>query len=60
MGSIIVILQRNMFRYGTIANTDFYSSEFSEINEADKLHPSYNPPHEDLLTPDTVSAFGGR
>ena len=37
-----------------------YSSEFSEMAEADELHPSYDLPPNDCLTPDTVSAFGGR
>ena len=36
-----------------------YSSELSEMAEADELHPSYNLPHNDWLTPDTVLAFGG-
>ena len=37
-----------------------YSSEFSDMVEADKLHLSYNIPHNNRLNPDTVSAFGGR
>ena len=36
-----------------------YSSELSDMAEAEKLHPSYNLPHNDCLTPDTVLAFGG-
>ena len=36
-----------------------YSSELSEMAEADELYRSYNIPHNDQLTPDTVSAFGG-
>ena len=36
-----------------------YSSELSEMAQADKLHPSYDLPHNDRLTPDTVSDFGG-
>ena len=28
--------------------------------EADEVHPSYDVPHKDKLTPDTVSAFSGR
>ena len=37
-----------------------YSSELSEMAESDKLHPSYNLPHNDWLTPHTVLEFGGR
>ena len=36
-----------------------YSSELSEIAEADELYWIYNLLHNDQLTPDTVSAFGG-
>ena len=36
-----------------------YSSEWSEMAESGKLYPSYNLPHNDWLTPDTVLAFGG-
>ena len=36
-----------------------YSSELYEIPEADELYRSYNLPHNDWLTPDTVLAFGG-
>ena len=35
-----------------------YSSELSDMAEADKLHPSYDIPQNDRLTPDTVLAFG--
>ena len=37
-----------------------YSSELSEMAEAEKLYRSYNLPHNNRLTPDTVVAFGGR
>ena len=37
-----------------------YSSELSEMAEADKLYRSDDPPHNNWLTPDTVSAFGVR
>ena len=37
-----------------------YSSELSEMDEADELYQSYDLHHNDRLTPDTVSAFGGR
>ena len=37
-----------------------YSSDFSEMAEADKLYRSYYIPQNDQLNPDTVSAFGGR
>ena len=37
-----------------------YSSELSEMAEAYESHPSYDLPHNDRLTPDTVSEFGGR
>ena len=36
-----------------------YSSELSEMAEADELYRSYNLPHNDQLTPDTVLVFGG-
>ena len=36
-----------------------YSSELSEMAEADKLYQSYDIPHNNQLNPDTVSAFGG-
>ena len=49
----------NMFRSGTVANTDCYSSEYFDMAEADRLYFSYNLPHNYLLTPDTVLAFGG-
>ena len=35
-----------------------YSSELLDIAEADELHLSYDLPHNDWLTPDTVSEFG--
>ena len=31
-----------------------YSSELSEMAEADKLYRSYDLPHNDRLNPDTV------
>ena len=34
-------------------------SELSDMAEAYELHPSYNLPHNDRLTPHTVLAFGG-
>ena len=34
-----------------------YSSELSEMAESDKLHPSYDIPHNYRLTPDTVLEF---
>ena len=37
-----------------------YSSELSEMAEADELYRSYGLPHSNRLTPDTVSEFGGR
>ena len=48
-----------MFKSGTIYNTDFYSSELYEMAEADKLYQSYDLTHNNQLTPDTVSLFGG-
>ena len=36
-----------------------YSSELSEISEADELYRSYVIPHNYRLTPDKVSEFGG-
>ena len=36
-----------------------YSSDFSDMAEADKLYQSYYLPHNYGLTPDTVSDFGG-
>ena len=36
-----------------------YSSESSEMAEADKLYWSYDLPKNDQLTPDTVLLFGG-
>ena len=48
-----------MFRSGTITNTVGYSSELSDMAEADELYPSYNLPINYWLTPDTVLAFGG-
>ena len=59
MRSKIVILQTNMFRSGTIANTDWDSSELSDMAEGDEFCWSYDLPHNNWLTPDTVSAFGG-
>ena len=35
-----------------------YSSELSDMVEADKLYQSYGLPHKNWLTPYTVSAFG--
>ena len=37
-----------------------YSSELSDMAEADLLDLSHNIPHNDWLTPDTVSDIGGR
>ena len=37
-----------------------YSSELSEMAEADELHRSYDLPRNDWLTPDKVSTFGVR
>ena len=37
-----------------------YSSGLPEVFEADKLNQSYDLPHKDWLTPDTVLTFGGR
>ena len=37
-----------------------YSSELSEMAEADELYQSYNISHNDCLTPDTILTFGGR
>ena len=37
-----------------------YSSELYDMAEADVLYPSYNIPHTNCLTPDTVSEFGNR
>ena len=37
-----------------------YSSEFSDMDEADELHLSYDFPHNIQLTPDTVWDIGGR
>ena len=34
-----------------------YSSEFSEMTEADELYQSYYLPNKDQPTPDTVSEF---
>ena len=36
-----------------------YSSELSEMAEADELYRSYDLTHNDCLTPDTVVAFEG-
>ena len=36
-----------------------YSSELSEMAEADKLYQSYYLPHNNRLTPDTLLGFGG-
>ena len=35
-----------------------YSVELSDMAEVDELHPSYDIPHNDWLTPDTVLEFG--
>ena len=37
-----------------------YSIEFSEMAEADKLYWSYDLPHNNRMTSDTVLSFGGR
>ena len=37
-----------------------YSSDLSEMAEADELYKSYDLPYNDQVTPDTLSAFGGR
>ena len=37
-----------------------YSSELSDMAEADLLHLRHNIPLNDRLTPDTVSDIGGR
>ena len=50
-----------MFRSGTIATTLIgYSSELSDMAEADYLHTKYDFPHNNRLTPDTVLVFGDR
>ena len=36
-----------------------YSSELSEMAEADELYRSYDLPHNNRLTPDKVLEFGG-
>ena len=36
-----------------------YSSELSEMDEAEKLHPSYDIPHNDWLADYTTSILGG-
>ena len=36
-----------------------YSSEFSDMAEADKLYQSYDLQQNDWMTPDIVSSFGG-
>ena len=36
-----------------------YSSELSEMAEAEKLYQGYDIPHNNRLTPDTVSGFDG-
>ena len=59
MRSNIVILQTNMFRSETIANTVCYSSELSEVAEADELYQSYDFPETNCLTTDTLLAFVG-
>ena len=35
-----------------------YSSEFSDMAEADESYQSYDIPHNNRLTPDTVLVFG--
>ena len=37
-----------------------YSSELSDMAQADELHPSYDILQNDRLTTDTVLAFGSR
>ena len=37
-----------------------YSSELSEMDKAEKSHPSYDLPHKNWPTPVIVSAFHGR
>ena len=34
-----------------------YSSELSDMDEADELPPSYDIPHNDWLTPNTVLEY---
>ena len=48
-----------MFRSETIANTVCYSSELSEMAEADELYQSYDFPETNCLTTDTLLAFVG-
>ena len=48
-----------MFRLVQFLTLIGYSSELSEMAEADELYPSYNLPHNVHLTPDTVLSFEG-
>ena len=60
MRSKILILQTNICSgMGQFLTLIGYSSELSEMPEADELYPSYNLPHNYRLTPDTVSEFDG-
>ena len=53
------IIKKICLGLGQLLTLIGYSIELSGMAESDKLHPSYNLPHNDWLTPDTVLAFCG-
>ena len=60
MISTIIILNTSHSGMGQSLTLIGYSSGLPEIAEEDKLYQSYDLPHNDWLTPDTVLYFGGR
>ena len=60
MISKTAILKKICSGLGQLLTLIGYSSELYEISEADKLYRSYDIPHNNPLTPDTVLSFVGR
>ena len=60
MRSKIVILQQICSGLGQFLTLIGYSSELSEITEADELYQSYDLPHNNRLTLDKFMSSGGR
>ena len=58
MRSKLIIFKRICSGMGQSLTLIGYSSELSEMAEADILYHSYDIPHNNQLTPDTVLVFG--
>ena len=60
MRSKIVIMKKKCSGLGQSITLIGYSIELPEMAEADELYRSYDLPHNNQMTPDTVLMFGGR